>query len=129
MKFWEAMQELEAGKRVSAISSSWPEDSYLDKDGILAWFEKCPAAHYYLDEWELYEEPERTLSFMEVVHGLKEGKRFARASWGCFDVIGYIIFENGSIMAKKVWETKTNSIKWNPNIEDFEAIDWLEAKE
>lgn len=31
-------------------------------------------------EWEIYEEPEKTYTFMEVVKGLREGKKFRRKS-------------------------------------------------
>ncbi len=55
MKFWEAMRIIqEDGKKVYPDSQFWDSKNYLDDSTILQWLENGSAAHYYFDEWEIY---------------------------------------------------------------------------
>lgn len=116
MKFSEAMRELEAGKKVR--SSFWPQNQFYslqgDEDG------RFPDLHFpyvFLQEWELYENIVKPLSFADVVKGLKEGKNFKRISWskGCF--INSSKDTGWSILFSGDYITLT--------LEDLEANDWV----
>lgn len=119
MKFWEAMKDLEEGKMVKC--KHWPEQCFMhpsqqsqcEYTGIIAWKD-------INGEWELCEEPEQTLSFAEVVKGLKEGKKFRRTSWDVYSVL--TIHPSGVI-------DFTDTNEWGARPEDFEATDWVEVKE
>lgn len=122
MKLWEAMRALEEGKKIRC--SCWKPHRWVHRkgfdDGIPLYgmdFQYC------LDkdlEWELYEEPQSTLSFAEVVQGLKEGKKFMRIR------MQYVIYSNrkkdNTIFVEKTEEP------WRCMLEDFEATDWIEVK-
>lgn len=116
MKFWEAMKALDEGKRVR--EKDWGVGAY--------WSFKSSGSIYATitdifvlssTEWELYEEPEKTLAFAEVVKGLKEGKIFKRKSWPskinpiCMGELSHSVVCDGLFI-----------------IEDFEANDWVEVK-
>ena len=115
MKFWEAMKALEEGKRVR--KKNWNKQSWIDRNsshcGQTYEIPLPPSG----DEWELYEEPERTLSFLEVVAGLKEGKKFRRMSWHSEFIV-------------KI-EPMTGFILFSQPIfpQDFLANDWIEVRE
>jgi hypothetical protein len=53
MKFWEAMRELEAGRKVRC--EYWGTTNYIDRNNVCKWFETIPSAHHFFDEWEFYE--------------------------------------------------------------------------
>lgn len=121
MKFWEAMKALEEGKKVRC--KRWlpghlmckKSDNTSANDRRDFWF--CID-----EEWELYEEPERSLSFMEMVAALKEGKRFIRKcwifpeSWIEADTQGNVHFHDEKRLLF-AWTTR-----------DIEATDWIEVK-
>jgi hypothetical protein len=120
MKFWEAMRELETGKKVR-IRGSKP-NTYLEKRDRIFYFGTWSTLSSYIDDnWELYEEPVRLLSFAEIVQGLREGKRFRRKD------SNLIIFaypdKDGTICIEKSNEA------WIASLEDLEANDWIEVKE
>lgn len=126
MKFWEAMKALEEGKRVRCIG--WIGlNSFCSKNLTCGEDANRMLLHHgWLLEWELYEKPEQTLSFAEVVKGLKEGKIFRRKGWSDRDAI-----------------IESTSCKFYPStkrinnqhgdlcplwLEDFEANDWVEVR-
>lgn len=102
MKFSAAMKALEEGKKVRC--HRWGRDGHIDKHSDVS-------IHCYErdGEWELYEEPEKLLSFAEVVVGLKEGKKFRRKHW-----TAWVGLEHLDVLRF--------------SIEDFEATDWIEVK-
>lgn len=122
MKFSEAMRALEEGKKVRAKED--PPNHYIIKilekillrsNGKSYDKSSSPLGCLFLQEWEIYEEPERTLSFMEMVQGLKEGKSFHRLSasiavgaYGNEDCLNKF-FRSSDVM----------------RLEDFEANDWV----
>lgn len=122
MKFWEAMKALEEGKTVK--KDSWSCGAHIHK-GCLS---PCTQTDVLLScvgsEWELYEEPEKPISFAEVVKGLKEGKRFKRTHWDEV-YIYHSAPKRGELM---VMDSEDN-VGARFVIEDFEATDWVEVKE
>lgn len=85
MKFWEAMKALDEGKKVRSPSD--PENHYLIKvlhqvfvsaNGKTYDKSHSPLGSLILQEWELYEEPEKMLTFSKVVEGLNQGKEYRR---------------------------------------------------
>jgi hypothetical protein len=124
MRFSEAMKALEEGKKVRACS--WPVAEWLsnaDESDAL------PCLHLsslWCCEWELYQEPEQTFSFAEVVKGLKEGKKFSRAAWkdrdSHLEATECIYFPS-----KKKINNQHGKLcaLW---LEDYEATDWVEIK-
>lgn len=123
MRFSEAMKALEEGKKVRI--KHWQENCCLciGSDGTI--FDQAKDStfcieEWLLTEWELYEEPERTLSFTEMVQGLKEGKRFKRKDWGDW----FLAYSQCTYI-----EGKGIPPCFAPfTIENFEANDWIEVK-
>lgn len=117
MKFWEALKNLQEGKKVR--NKDWvPRCFWSLRD-----FEyKCGSGfpyHWTEEEWELYEEP--GLTFAKVIEGLKAGKKFRRRNW--FDKSFYIN-----------WRTPDDLIldsfgDMAPlTIHDYESTDWEEVR-
>lgn len=130
MKFWEAMKALEEGKKVRP--RDYPSSYYVyvgPRNNLCVHspqgdFDKadCPLNRVYIDEWELYEEPEKTYTFMEVVKGLREGKSFVRAGRDVPDAIS---------SHHKRWPGSYIFTALEPShftLEDLEATDWVEVK-
>lgn len=127
MKFWEAMKALEEGEKVRC--SRWNPAAYAEKtrSGGLS-FHKADhrcfniySCNDFIEEWELYEEPEQTLSFAEVVKGLKEGKEFKRMAWVNKNYFICLLSQSPGI-------TGPEGKAWWSYPEDFEATDWVEVK-
>lgn len=118
MKFHEAMKHLVEGKSVRR--KAWDAT-------VLAY---CPqfsnssmqftALDMMADDWELYEEPEKLLTFAEVVKGLKEGKKFQRLK----TKIPIKCFPN---FPSIYWDDPNRPFYFSPTIEDIEATDWIEV--
>lgn len=119
MKFSEAMAALEQGKKVRC--KSWAKQCCMflgqaeenTHMGLLYWKDAY-------EDWELYEEPAKMLSFSEVVKGLKEGKKFRRKDGWILRKItsGYLMWGENEVFLTRFF----------PSIEDLEALDWIEAK-
>lgn len=122
MKFWEAMKAIEEGKKVRLIDRS-VDSSIYSEDNISYALAECSARwidiliHY---EWELYEKPQKTYTFMEVIRGLKEGKKFKRPTWKETN----FFWSNHSILVNEL-----NEIGHFLIFDDFEATDWIEVKD
>jgi hypothetical protein len=117
MKFWEAMKALEEGNKVRCLS--W------EKDNILPYEHEddpnCITVHIDWErllktDWEIYEAPAKTYTFMEAVKLMKEGKTMRRIIWNTYE---YIRFKGGMIMD----EGETPDMRFID--EDFEATDWI----
>lgn len=67
-------------------------------------------------DWELYEEPQKTYRFWELLDALKEAKSIKRKNWGkqIQIVRGHLCF------ADEGWSTS-----WESKLEDLEATDWV----
>lgn len=129
MKFWEAMREVESGKKTHC--PSW--------DGVIKWHvEKIDGRAEILSEngrpgidfsvylyecmsreWDILQEPR--LSFQDVVKGLKEGKKYRRGRWNPFR-------ESIRMGASYAYIRNENAEKSGFSVEDFEATDWVEVK-
>lgn len=68
---------------------------------------------------ELREEHERMLTFMQILEGLKEGKKFRREDWGVDKCISN---SRGALVDER------NVFLNYLLLEDFEATDWIEVK-
>lgn len=119
MKFSEAMKALEEGKEVRCIR--WPSQHKCSHGNLYTALVSHESIDYAL-EWEVYQESEKTYTFMETVKGLKEGKRFKRLGWENDDayIVSYKEW-NGSVAMEG--KDRNNFI-----IKDFEATDWVEVK-
>ena len=60
------------------------------------------------EDWEVYDETPK-LNFMQVIEGLKQGKRFKRQNWD-------YLYVSGSALDSLTFE-------------DYQATDWIEVKE
>jgi hypothetical protein len=119
MKFWEAMKALEEGEEVRCVE--WPKGDRCSYGNLWSCM-KNHAPESYGWKWELYEEPQRTLSFSEIVQGLKEGKRFRRKRTdGSHTII--VMSQNREDIAFAISGSQFL------RMEDFEATDWVEVKE
>lgn len=122
MKFWEAVREMQLGKKVRR--TQWPSSWYvyicsgqlLQESGSLF---RPMGPSLERGDWEIYEEPDKLLSFQEVVKGLKEGKKFRRKEWSNKD---YFIFCSPAGIASPA------HCAAHLHPEDFEANDWVEIK-
>lgn len=119
MKFWEAMKALEEGKKVRMLS--WPSTSYISNTENTTGLQGCLLiSNGWNKIWEIYEEPQKTYTFMEVVKGLKEGKRFRRKDWNN-SASFYMV--SGELYAYD----KDKYIKFG--LQEYEADDWIEVQE
>lgn len=114
MKFYEALKALDEGKKVR-VKTWHNKNAYVMQDfphAIDNEGRPWETAHFFMGEsnkqleWEIYEKPPKPYTFMEVVKGLKEGKRFRRKYWN------ELLFGAPPFLSK----------------EDFEATDWIEVK-
>lgn len=132
MRFWEAMKALEEGKKVWCPSVIGMVKWHLSNDTkeMIIIAENGRAGidfSYYLyqalnKEWELYEEPQKTYSFMQMLPFLKDGKRFKRKHW---DKEG--VFLGTCIYSPCTPVVFIDNTQCRLNIEDYEAQDWIEV--
>lgn len=121
MKFWEAMICYEHGKKVRC--KDWPENRFCHKvkdntsaaDRMNLWFDKDK-------EWEIYEEPQKTYTFMEAVQLMKQGKKMGRKNLDGFlnmyddEKIWFITTAN-----EESYKIFLRGLK----LQDVEATDWV----
>lgn len=126
MKFWEAMKLLQEGHiiRRKEWASSYGILLTLLTERIIDTYEKPFPIHFISDDWELYQETEKTYTFTEVVQGLKEGNRYSRKGW---IVPGTVFIKESSIRIQ--FSSTHNSENYALTIIDLEAKDWIEVKE
>jgi hypothetical protein len=99
------------------------EGEVFGAEGVTHWMPLPKPPERKENEWELYEEPQRALSFLEIVQGLKEGKRFVRENWIApeawveADAQGNIHFHD------------KRKLPFTWTIADIESRDWVEVKE
>lgn len=139
MKFWEAMKALDEGKMVraecfdeiQALENYHGEVGYKEGSD----FRSCDIFSVFNEKWELYEEPEHTFSFAEVVKGLKDGKRFRRKGWHedmaicCYTyqkLPGESVDDQDLVGYRDQIEEELEPIVFS--VGDFEATDWVEMK-
>lgn len=121
MKFWKAMREMqENGKKVRCKRWNRPRE----KDLYWQLGDDCrlPTAFEWedaMEEWELYEKPQKTHTFAEVVKGLKEGKKFVRE--GHASDLALFIMGDGIYPRTKYGIA-------NLTMEELAAEDWIEVK-
>ncbi len=123
MKFWEAVKNLQEGKRVRCCY--WDAHHFWD---MLIFQDRCQmgfSSANIEEEWELYEEP--ALTFTQVIEGLKDGKRFRRRGWKNARNIRVCPYmkENGMNALIDHDDTMIGAIL---HLQDFEATDWEEVK-
>lgn len=124
MKFWEAMRALEEGKKV--YCTTW-KCGYICKSENYQW-KVCSLAADIDEEWELYEEPEKLLTFSEVVKGLKEGKRFRRKGWVGQPHLWIMLEDRENSERFLIFECGLTSNIYKFTMFDFEATDWVEVR-
>ncbi len=113
MEFWQAMKSLQEGKSVRCKDWFPNSHAYLTPLGVVLFGIEGRLDIYIHYDWELYEQPIETYTFMEILPGLQEGKVYSRKG--------------------RVWKVyKTNSGNHEViigvfRIEDFEACDWIEV--
>jgi hypothetical protein len=113
MKFSEAIAALEEGKKIR--SPQRKEENYFSKETGFNFDERDLE-----NQWELYEEPEKFLSFLDVQKGMKIGKRFRRKDWD----IRRIIYAS---LDGKILYCSEPLLYAFLEMEDFEATDWMEV--
>lgn len=124
MRFSAAMRALEQGERVRA--TCWEKSQFIDISMKNHQIGRIGLAVHA--EWELFQEPQKLLSFSEIVKGLKEGKRFTRKEWEKEQIPECP--NNHSIhLAPSGWIVNCNGHPLNYCIEDLEATDWIAVKE
>lgn len=119
MKFWEAMKAVQEGKTVRF--TQWAQGLTLNRDDwMVGQFDE---REFDSDDWEIYEEPKPTFSFMEVVKGLKQGKKFKRPQWGKGVSFGLISKDRPDVRVTFFGCGNSPLI-----LDDFEATDWEEVE-
>lgn len=117
MKFSEAIIALEQGKKIR--ESHWPAHNWISRDASSSG--NLSMLHPLMkDDWEVFEEPKKTLSFSEVLKGLKEGKMFKRKSWGP----RYLISRDRDYSGEDVLHVCAPAS--NLSAQDIESNDWEE---
>lgn len=126
MKLWEALKEAKQGKRIRRFDHQEP----------MTWVELCEFftnccwdevnSHFCSDEWEVFEKPIKTYSFMEILPYLNEWKKFSRKKWEPSDV--YLGSFRDAIDAGMRIGLMNNSYR-TLRIEDYQANDWYEVIE
>jgi hypothetical protein len=119
MRFLEAMRALEEGAKVRR--ACWNKSEFIQRGSDGTIFDETKSntfniEEWFFGEWELYEEPKRTLCFLEVLQGLKKGKRFARN--GAY--VSIVLSQDGKNLCHCIGG------RMNLNMDDFEATDWME---
>jgi hypothetical protein len=122
MRFWEAQKSLDEGKKIrhkTWENGKWVSlhlDNYKPNEPTQNYF---AIVGHFREGWELYEEPNKLISFAEVIKGLKEGKKFRRAIWSSekFICMSYIYAH--------IWHHKGDAAAFS--VQDFEAKDWIEV--
>lgn len=119
MKFWEAMKALGEGKKVRV--KSWPVKRsfiYVNKGHFYGEDGYCRVDDVKFDlidfneEWEIYEEQEKTYSFWEMLQETSlKGKKFRRKAW---------INEHNRILKADTYVI---------TLEEIQATDWIEVKD
>ncbi len=129
MRFWEAMRDLEEGKKVRL--KEWAADCYLqlDLDGTI--FDESNGSAFCIEEWalmewELYEESIKLYTFAQVVKGLRYGKRFRRkhSTWPIQMELA-LNLTHPRMSSEEIFSIVLSEM----SIEDFVANDWIEVKE
>lgn len=110
MKFWEAMREMQENRKSIRCKRWKPEYEWHLGDDI-----SLPQGC----EWELYSEPEKTLTFAEVIVGLHHGKAFKRIGWHS-DIYLTARTHSGRVILE-------NSSYHTLLLEDYDAKDWTEV--
>lgn len=111
MKFWEALKCLEQRKPVrrkdfNEVICTFYEMAKFFSDSCID-----EISSHLQAKWEIYQKPEKTYTFMEILPMLKEGKRFKRKDWTSFH----------SAMLKDE--------EINITLADLFAIDWIEVED
>ena len=123
MKFWEAMKALSEGKKVRIIT--WePNDKWVCNEGMTGWLYQA-ARDRDCNEWEIYEEPVKTFSFMEMVDHFEKYKmqgKFKRPHWedGKFFFVDAYNHARINFYGGEPWYTF---------VDDIRATDWIQVKE
>ncbi len=119
MKFEEAFTILREGRKVKSRDRMF--DSLEDLSEYLNILNKRGILRNFNMEWELYEEPVKTYSFMEMIPLLKEGKKFKRPIWGDY----FLGYSHSFYLQGKNVPCDASPF----NMENIEANDWLEVEE
>jgi hypothetical protein len=128
MNVVEAIRELESGNRVRDVD--WDEGHWIRCEKLrfrkYAIVNEYGSPHLELDlncltKWEIYQEPQKTYSFSEMIEGVRQGKTAKR----------------------KIWETNTAPVRYKYGfcltkdlidkvalrVFDIEATDWVFVEE
>lgn len=124
MKFWEAIKALEDGNKIRC--KDWPGGYYLYAqlnvyDERILVDEECRAifsAIHVDKEWEIYQDPVKTYSFMESMELLKEGKKVKRKEWHS----GWLTIERSCICHQDEYMDPAPRHFY---LKDIEASDWV----
>lgn len=125
MKFLEAIKAMEEGKKVRSIE--WPREEYvfLSKSGHIKNEENIDS-NLYSDspsqEWEIYQEPEKTYTFHQALKLLKNGSIMNRKS-SSGPTFG-VCMRDGLL-----YYVHRFCFPLTFNLEDYEATDWIEVKQ
>lgn len=109
MRFWEALRELENGK--SIIREDYEKDPFHSLEDLAKFMSNMRSPEIlgdFTSIWQLYEEPQKLLSFPEVLEGLKKGKKFKRKDW------------DG-------WINEKSFPPFMLYLSDIQATDWIEV--
>jgi len=83
MKFWEAIRELEQGRKIRRrfFTHCIPCNSLFELAKFLKDSEVEEINSHLNAEWEIYIDTSKNHSFLDVITGMVEGKRYRRPSW------------------------------------------------
>lgn len=106
MKFWEAMKDLEEGKKVRCLR--WSSSEYIENTHMF---------NYSEYEWELFCEPVKTYKFTEAIQLMKGGKKIRRCMWD--KKMHNVVWD--------LWPSIDHGLRdeWTFTLADIEASDWV----
>lgn len=123
MKFWEAMREMQENNKAVRCKRWYPEShAYLTLSGVVLYQVMGRLDMFAMEEWEIYQEPEKTYSFMEIVPLLKEGKTFKRKK--AHSDYNLYLKLRGLCQGRLFWKCGREALM---DISDIEADDWVEV--
>lgn len=111
MNFLRAMINLAEGEKVRL--KGWGKSHYIHKDMSFVIYPEN-----FEEEWEIYQEPQKQYSFMEILPFLKAGKKVKRKDWKCS-------IRLSSYTSEIIRYSNEPYEPWVAEWRDFEATDWI----
>ncbi len=133
MKFWEAMKAVHEGKSIRRTDWRGSGRVYFNKDiylGLCHETDESLGDYFmhstdFISGWEIYEQPEKTFSFMDAMKLVEDGKKVKRLGWNSIPFIKRFGTSIG-IKSGVLLDPEGNQVALT--LDDFNELDWVEVK-